>query len=406
MIFLVTNAIKKKFVLIFQEILKQHPIFEDKVAVLTRFPEVERPKYVVLVRSSSVNAQKLAFDNFVTTSQGYCALANLKGVSGNSIEWVKDDVKNLDKLSPPGFYIVKITSHAENSNEFQFEIDPYLIVYDEVLNIEFMKNTTGAFLKNTPVNPQSEMIYSKKNNFEFKPNLDYTIDYSTGEILFKEDVKQFEPIIAEYQIISETQGPFTTEYYCYDNKAIPGVIIAFGDRLKVGDEQVVFVDKYKRDVAQVYGGRWALELSVNVVSQDSDQSERLTDYLITSLWSEYQTRLTNEGIAITNFSISESEEPEIDLVDEYSFTAGITFTVEADWEVHSPLITTLRRVSIAYGQESFKNDLDYVTQENYETRQYDKRMLNSRHHRGLQLVPSLDSYIINCPATKAYSRKF
>jgi hypothetical protein len=392
MLFCITNAIKKKLCLIFQDILSKHPVFE-KVQVYTKFPETERPKNAIVIRAASANSQKLAINNFITTDHSFCTLANLKGIEGNSIEWVKDDVKNIDKLSPPGFYIVKIISHEENTNKFQFKIDQYLICDDEILDLQFIKNTVGAVLKNAPINPKSEIIHSQNNDFDFKPNIDYTIDYSTGEILFKSDVHQYAPITVDYQILGAEQGPFTTEYYYLDNKSIPGVILAFGERLKVGDEQVVFLDMSKTASANVFGGRWQLGMSVQVISQSPDQQERLADYIISAFWADYQMRLTDEGISILDFAISaESENLEHEITDEYSFTADINFTTEVDWELHYPIIKTLRRISIAYGLESYKDKLDDVTQNEYEIRQFDDRMIGSKHHQGLQLIPSLNPY--------------
>jgi hypothetical protein len=393
MLFAVTNATKKMLVLILQDIISRHPFFADTVQVYTKFPEIDRPKMAIVVRAASAGGQKLAFDNFVTTDHSFCTLANLKGVAGRSIEWVKDDVKNIDKMSAPGFYVVRITEHQENSNEFKFVIDPYLFV-EETLNIQFLKNTDGAILSNIPINPKTEVIYSQKNQFDFKPDLDYTIDYTTGEILFKSEVKQYEPIICEYQVLGTEQGPFITEYYKVDNKAIPGVAISFGDRLKVGDEQVVFIDKAKKPVALVHGGQWILQVSCILLCQDPDNQERLADYVMTALWSEYQTRLTNSGLNILEFNISaEAEDLENEVGEEYSFTASIDMQIETYWELHTPLITELRRISFAYGEESYKDKLDYNTQqEEYEIREFDDRMVSNRHNLGLQLVPSLDPY--------------
>ncbi len=411
MYFSVSNSLKKRLVLMFQDILADHPIFE-KAKVYTKFPQEERPKYAIIVRAAAGTTQKLSLDNFIAIHRGFCTLANLKGIQGNSIEWVKDDQENLDKMSASGFYVVKITSHDPTSNDFQFTVDPYLIVEDEILEIQTLRGKEGAILKNLPVNPNSEIVYSESHQFELKRDIDYTIDYPSGEIIFSQPINNiYTPIAVDYQVLSSQQGPYTTEYYHADNTAIPGVVLAFGDRLKVGDEQVVVVSKQDEPVAQVFGGRWILDFDVIGLAQDPDQQERLVDYVVTSLWARYQEQLTNEGIVIRDFSLSgENEDLEIEVPEEYNFTGGISFSMETDWEVFVPLISKLRRINYGYGEESFKNKLDISTEENYEAREYDNRMINSihqGHQLGLQISPAIDAYRVHPgPFPRVSTRKY
>lgn len=406
MFYVVSNAVKKRLTLVFQDILAKHPIFE-KTKVYTKFPQDERPKTALIIRSISGASQKLSLDNFIAIHRGFCSLANLKGIPGNSIEWVRDDQDHTNQMSSPGFYIVKITNHDPNTNNFTFTVDPYLIADDEQLNITYIKNKEGAILKNHPVNPNSEIIYSQSHQFEFKRDIDYTIDYSSGEILFSASVKKYELITIDYQILSSQLGPFTTEYYALDNKAIPGIVIAFGDRLKVGDEQVVVVEKQQTTVSKVFGGRWQMSVDIIGIAQDPDQQERLVDFAITSLWADYQDALANEGINIIDFSLSgESEDLEVEIPEEYNYTGGISFTVETDWEIFVPMISELRRINYSYGEENFKNGIDYLTETKYETNQYDERMINTDHQRGLQITPSLDSYQVRPSPFRVTTRKY
>lgn len=406
MIFLLSNAIKKKFVLIFQDILAKHPIFE-KTKVYTKFPQEERPKTAIIIRSVSGGSQKLSLDNFIGINRGYCSLANLKGTSGNSIEWVRDDQENLDKLSPQGFYIVRMTGHEPNTNDFTFVIDPYLTCSDEQLELTVIRTQQGAILRNFPVNPGSEIVFSQSGQFEFKKDIDYTINYETGEILFTDSVTSYEPIVVDYKVCSKQLGPFTTTYYNVNNTAIPGIVLAFGDRLKVGDEQVVVVEKEDTTTSKVYGGRWLLDMDIMGIAQDSDQQERVIDYVVTSLWAEYQDSLANEGISIHDFGLpGESEDLEVEIPEEYNYTGSISFSIEVDWEIHVPLISELRRVNYGYGDDSFKNGLDYVTEEHYESSQYDERMMNNSHQKGLQITPTIDAYQVYPSAWPRITRKY
>jgi hypothetical protein len=384
----VSNALKKKLVLIFQDIFSRHPIFE-KVEVYTKFPKEERPKMALIIRAVTGSSQKLSLNNIVAIHHGRASLANLQGIAGHSIEWVRDDQEDMENLSAPGFYVVKITEHQENSNSFKFTIDPFLLVDDEVLVI----TANSATLKNLPMNPNSEVVYSE--NFELKKDIDYTINYQTGILNFLQPVTTYEPISVDYQVLATQIGPLEIEYYQQDNVSIPGVIMAFGDRLRVGDEQVVVIDKEMGPVAKVFGGRWIMNVDLIGVAQDPDQQERLLDYAITAFWAEYQDKLANEGIAINDFSLSgEAEDLEVEIPEEYNFTGGISFTAETDWEVYVPMITTVRRVLYNYGEQTFKNTLSNASEDAYDKREFDERMHSSDHPLGIQIVPSLESFPI------------
>lgn len=388
MFFQISNAVKKRFTLIFQEIFLEHPIF-NKTVVVTKFPTEERPKFCLLIRSVSGNAQKLSLDNFMRTEKSFCSLANLKEVAGNSIEWVRDDVDNLDKMSAPGFYIVKITKFDQPNNTGEFVVNPYLLVDDEELDIQIIGGQEGAVVKNPPINDNSDVIFTD-DGLEFKRGIDYTIDYTTGTILFNQPVKdQFPRIMIDYQIVDDQRGPFEIEEYMINNTAIPGILLAFGDRLKQDDEQVVVVEKRKRDTAKVYGGRWTLSIDLIGIAQDPDQQERLVDYAISRFWADWQDRLVDEGINIYDFSLSgEAEDLESELPEEYYFTGNISFTAEVEWQLAIPLISEVRRVDATLGVENFMKTLTNAKEDEFQEKQFDERMVNSKHRLGLQIVQS------------------
>jgi hypothetical protein len=271
MYFAITNSIKKRFTMIFQDLIKQHPLFAEKTEVFTKFPEVERPKIAILVRSCSGSSVKLSLDNFAGTRQGFCFLANLKDIPGHSIEWVRDDIRNSDKLSPPGYYIVKMT------DDTHFTVDPFYLVKDEPLDViaTFEK---AAFVKNVPMNPGSDILFSSEG-IDLKRNIDYSVDYTAGKITFLRPILSEETFTIDYQTLGNQTGPFAIDRYEFNNTAIPGAILAFGDRLKKDDEQVVIVEQDKNDVAQIYSGRWNLSLDSVIVAQDPDQQERLIDFV-------------------------------------------------------------------------------------------------------------------------------
>lgn len=314
-------------------------------------------------------------DNFLTTRQGYSALGNITGVRGYSVEWVKDDTFNLDKLSPPGFYIVRMTEDNE------FVVDPYYTTFNE--DLSGLQGYPVVFLKNKPININSEVILSEFGE-RLKRDVHYRIDYSNGEVTFLVNTDDFGKIVADYQTLGVTKGPYKIDRYEANNVAIPGVILAFGDRLQKGDEQVVILDKQMRDVAQCYAGRWQLAMDMYVVGQDADQQERITDFVISSLWAEWQDPLVNEGIEIESYALSgESEDLELEIPEEYSFTGGISLSLIVDWHAEQPIISEVRAVSTVFGLDSLKDKMSDLNQVRYEE-SYDSRMNGSGHQLGLQ----------------------
>jgi hypothetical protein len=406
MFFSISNSLKKRFVLIFQEIFLKHPIF-NKVEVFTKFPETERPKNALMIRSVSGNSMKLGLDNFVRTDIQYSSLANLKKVQGNSIEWVRDDARGIENLSAPGFYIVKMNSTIVDKQEkFTFNVTPFLLVDDEKLDIQFIEGKKGAYLKNIPINSSTDIITGDKI-IDLKRDIDYTIEYATGKILFNTSIDEFESVYIDYQVLSETSKEYEIEYYMANTFAIPGVVLAFGDRLKAGDEQVVIISKEKRDVAKVYGGRWQCSVDIIGLSQDDDQQERLVDYAISIFWAEWQDKLVNEGINVFDFSLSgEAEDLELEISEEYYYTGGISFTAEVNWELAVPLISEIRRIGINYGSESFKDTINYSSEVGYD-KNYDDRMKNVDLNVGLQITPIIDPQVFR-PAMpfKIQTRKY
>ena len=270
MFFQVSNALKKRFVIIFQDILDKHAQFRDFVTVDTKFKEEERDKYQVILRGFTGQSQKLSLDNFGATARSYSALANLKGVFGASIEWVIDDtLNNADKMSPPGYYVVSVISEDTVNKTWEFIVSPFYKVIGELIDPEaIIGGFPSSQLDNQPVNPGSEAVFDEVQGLELKRDIEYTIDYETGIIKFIGDISEYGTLKVDYQVIGEEMGPFQIERYMGTNEAIPGVVLAFGDRIQKGDEQVVALEATVRETAKIYTGRWQTSIDVMVVGQE------------------------------------------------------------------------------------------------------------------------------------------
>ncbi len=341
----------------------------------------------------------MGLGNFAGLHKGICSLANFKGSNAASIEWVKTDTENVEKLSSPGFYIVRIVSGSSENNQFKFDISPYYQVDDEVLDIVAIRGSEGALLKNSPVNPGSDTIFSHDGTV-LRRGFDYNIDNEKGEIVFINPVEdEFDELMIDYQIVGDTTQEYDIKMYEYNNTAIPGVLMAFGDRLKVGDEQVVIVEKEYREVARVMTGRWMLNADIFIIAQDADTQERLADYLITKLWADWEANLIDDGIYVHDFSLGgETEDLEVEIAEEYNFTSNIGVTIDVDWEVHQPITREVRSINMYYGEDSFKDGLTNAEMAAYEANQPSADMVNSDHNLGVNLISSTNSILVN-PST-------
>jgi len=340
MFYQVTNALKKIFIMEIQALLKEHPEFHDTL-VVNKYQDQEREKCNIILRNASSSSQRMALDNFIGTVESYTTLAKLKGQRGDMIEWVKDDSFNIQNLVAQGFYIIRMTTDRE------FIIEQYLINREPFqINQTAVTGEPQTKLQQANLNPSSEVITDGKG-FRFLVGAHYIIDYPTGVITWIIDTTAFYGISIRYQYIEPNRGPFEVVPFRMDNSSLPGVVLAFGHRLRQGDIQVVLVSSAREDSAQAYSGRWQTSLDLDFRAQDTDSVELLLDYVACHLWATRQIPLADRGITITDISLAgEMEEPEMDVPEEFSFGNAITLNLLVDWELHIPIIGHIEKIYI------------------------------------------------------------
>ena len=337
----VKNVVKKIIITEIQKLVKEHPEFHDTL-VINKYQDQEREKINVIVKSASTSSQRLDLGNYGTTIDSYTTLAGLKGQRGDMLEWVRDDYNNIQNLVPPGFYVLRMDTLTT------FVIEQYLTIQKEQLDLNEI-NIDGkylAHLNHQDINTGSEVI-TDDTGLLFVRDKHYTINYETGLITFLIDTQGFYQIYATYQYLKPQLGPFKMKSFDYNNTALPGVVLAFGDRVREGDIQVVIVSDKREPSAMAYTGQWNITLDIEVRAQDTDTSETLVDYISTSFWAFKQIELCDRGITLTDISASgESEEQEMDVPDEWSFVDTISMSLVVQWEVHVPIIGRVEKIYI------------------------------------------------------------
>lgn len=174
---------------------------------------------------------------------------------------------------------------------------------------------------------------------------DYVAYPDEGKIELLKDFSRGTRIMADYKYPSESRGPFGTEERRSNNEAIPGVILAFGSRVKDRDKQAVVVHDERRDVALEYGGRWNLDVNLDIITRDPLTRSEITDGLLTYFFSLRKGSLSEEGIEITDISSGgESEETYQDSEGQIYFLNSISLSLRTDWAIHIAKPLVIERV--------------------------------------------------------------
>jgi len=405
MFYRVKNTVKKIIIKEIQNLVKEHPQFHDTL-VINKYQDQEREKINVIVKSASASSQRLSLDNFGVMAHSYTTLANIKGHRGDMLEWVSDDQNNIQDLVPPGFYVIRMVTIDT------FVIEQYLTIRKEPLEITDIdpQGHSLTYLKHKEINVGSEVITDDRGQL-FVKNEHYTINYDTGLITFLMNTNNIEGITATYQYLMPQLGPFQMKCFEMNNTALPGVVLAFGDRVREGDIQVVIVSDKREISAMVKTGSWNMTLDIEVRAQDTDTSEQLVDYISNYLWAYKQEELVDIGITITDISASgESEEQEVDVPDEWSFVDTISLTIIVQWEVHLPVIGRIEKIYIkppvdtgiydGYVLNQYEqlyqqnNHYDaFGTMDDNKTGRYDDFNIGSNHFQGLVPIESLKTAV-------------
>lgn len=333
---------------------KYHPKYKDIVdKIQGKYSFKERPTYGIIVKTGSGTKVDLAADNFVGTVNSYIFLTKIPKYNGTAIEWVREDSLAIEKNrgafpSPPGIYYVDITGEKE------FWVDCLLDVRREQV---MMTDTTHGSLMNPPLNGTIR-IYEMPSGFLLYENINYTLVLNslgkpTGEIVLTAPLTGGRVLSADYRYPGPSKGPFPLYPNNANNMAIPGCVLAFGNRIEKGDRMAVVVQNIRQPSALEYGGRWGITLDVDVVAQDADAQQEIADQTVIYLWGVLRSYLSSEGIEMTELSMGgESEEVRDETGDDYTYNSSFSMTLETNWSVHVPLGLFIRQVSPLTVKES------------------------------------------------------
>jgi hypothetical protein len=354
MVNLLTSVTKKRIIRELRQILYDHPRYRvDSGNVQNKFAFTERPQRGIIVTNSTADRVKLSSNNYIGRLSAFCMLMPWRQAPGTSIEWVRENDALLEQFSkkrdifptPPGVYTVTVTSLPDEGHGTpgQFTIDPILTVRDEPL-ITFDSSffPVTAQISHENIYPQAVWLWLDGRR-QLVPDVDYSVDWPTGLVTFLKTPPTGSTIYADYRYQMPEQGPYPFQSESTDTTALPGVVIAFGDRIQCDKLSIVVTDT-RTDVAEIYGGKFEVNFSLNVFTRDTEDREKMSDYVIIKVL-ERQNILGFEGLELLDISPGGEEEEVYNAeIDDYYYQSTVSLTIRVDWELQQALPIVLSRL--------------------------------------------------------------
>lgn len=349
--FHVLKATKERLISELRDSFSRHPIY-NKVFIQEKYSFTERPQHAIILQNTSVGKVQLSADNYMGQLQSHVIAANVKDIPGQFLEWVKEDTLAIANNggvfpSPPGLYYLEITDSTH------FTVDPlFVIELETIINDSTGMETSGSF-NQYPILPGTVQLYLQGRFDPLLENTDYVINYTSGFIDFLKPLPIHSTLVANYKYIGESLGEFDLHPWKANYKAIPGVVMAFGNKFEVGDQQVVVINQEISPVAQVFGGRWDINFNMDCVARDPIQRDEIADECLLQLWVYKKSSFEADGIILSDIGMGgENEDLWDETTEEYWYKSSIDFTLQTEWQLAVPMLRTINNINLITGTDS------------------------------------------------------
>lgn len=332
-----------------------HPKYPELIHnIQGKYSFQERPQRGIIVKPGGSSHTRLSAQNFMGTVVSYLIHYRLRGFPGNSVEWVIEDKRAIQKNearfpSEPGIYFVEVTKESgqDPSTGFmdygEFFVDPLIDIVDEIV---MMPDQSTGFLQNVPALPGSLRLFNQPYGTTLYEDENYTVDFVTGEINFLQPIPEGTWVVADYRFPQERTGPHYFGVNTYNNTAIPGAILAFGRRAFKGDRFAVIVQNPRAPSAFEFGGRWSTTMELDLFARDVHEQREMVEMSAIFLEGPLRQRLADEGILIQETSLGgESENIYDDTAEDFFYNGSISLTIETEWFMWVPLAKVIRSAS-------------------------------------------------------------
>jgi hypothetical protein len=342
-----TNATKKRLIGELRSILYEHPRYRsDSNNVVNKFSFKERPQRGVIISGTSGDRVGLSANDYIGRLTSFVMLTPYQDFPGTTLEWVRENFPLLEQYSkrreifpsPPGAYLVEIQSlpNLTNNTPGKFVVKPYITVNGEPLLILSDPAGNEAQITNIPIYEGALRLWLNGRR-PLLQDVDYSVDWENGTIVFLKDLPSDAVVEADYRYSLPERGPFDFNLEKTNVDAIPGAVIAFGDRAQDCDKMVVVVTDSRTEVAEVFGGKFEIHFDLTVFSRDAEDREKLSDYIIHRVLDK-KLAWGYEGLELLDISPGgESEEIYNAEIDDYYYDSAVSLTIRVDWESYVSL---------------------------------------------------------------------
>jgi hypothetical protein len=284
-----------------------------------------------------------------------------------TVEWIRENNNILGSISPggsfptaPGVYTFEVIAIPDVAKNIpgQVVVYPDLTVSGEPLIVFDYSAFGEAQLTHDNIYPNSIRLWLNDRKALIR-DVDFLVDESTGLITFLKDQPEGAYITADYRYKMPELGPFDFKQEEFNVSILPGIVIAFGDRSQLYDKFAVVVTDERTEVANVYGGRFEVNFDLIAFSKDSEDREKLSDYVVMKIL-ERQNTLGFEGLELINLSPGgENEDVYNPETDEYYYDSNISLGFRVDWFIYVPLPVVVSRAEmVSASEELSKGNLD------------------------------------------------
>lgn len=340
--FKLTELLARRLVEELERYWAEHAAYPDLV-VSGKHSVRERPQRGLVVKIGGANPIMQAADQYRGVVISRARLTYLPDQPGAFVEWVRENPSQIPPggpfPSPPGLYWINLVESVTEPGRFGASVDALLDVKDEPLRVV----SGQTYRVSRPFLPRSCRIRILPWDYVLEER-EFTADPDRGLLTLHEPLRQNETALADYRYFAGERGPFAVNPNIPLTDAVPGVTIAVGRNLRAGDIVGVVVEPFRRATAMEYGGQWELTADIDVFARDVHNQREMADRTCMYLWGIARSRLSSEGIEITQISIGgDSEESYDDNAQEPYFTSSISLTCQTEWSIHVPLDLPIRK---------------------------------------------------------------
>jgi hypothetical protein len=127
---------------------------------------------------------------------------------------------------------------------------------------------------------------------------------------------------------------------------IPGLRIAIGDQVVVGDQCAIIVSPELTETYHVFGSKPGVTFTLDVKANDPTTADEISKMILEELLVSRADAIQSDGLTIFEASSSVAGNVRDDSGTAPTYTIPLSFTAAADWRVFKPLVTRITAFNV------------------------------------------------------------